>query len=161
MAGMGVDPFTMGLLSMFAGTNPEQAAPLLDSMGVPVPQLPTGATMDMTGVQQPGFSGVPGASLAPGMSLGLPAGSSTVGQTQQAPGMAQKNPLGALAGVKAPTPVQPIMSGGVSGGVRAPEVQKMQMGSPAIDALMQALLQRSAGPAVPTLGEMVRSGRYG
>ena len=116
-----------GILSLFAANNP-QVGPQLDAMGIPVPQ----------GVQQqPNL----GSMINPG----------------QKPG---GNPLQALAGmqgVTAPKPITPIMSGGVAGGVKPPEVNaKMGSGSPAIAALMQALLERKSAPAVPSLGAMVR-----
>lgn len=62
-----------------------------------------------------------------------------------------------LQGVKAPAPIQPIMSGGVTGGVRAPEMTaKMGNGSAAIQALMAALLGGPAPERVGTLGSYVR-----
>jgi len=143
MAGVGIDPFTMGILSMFAGSNPEQAGPLLDSMGLPVPKLPpAGGTLVM-----------PAAAAA--------AEPQVAGALQEV--VPQANPLAGigakLQGVKAPNPVAPVMSGGVAGGVKPPEVAAMKAGSPAIQALMQALLTRSQGPAVPGLGELIRNVR--
>lgn len=144
MAGAGIDPFTIGLLSMFAGQNPEQAAPLLDSMGVPVPQLPSTTGIPVT---------VPG--TAPQQAPAQPAVAGSLQQAQ--PQAAGSNPLSVLAGVKAPAPVQPIMNGGVTGGVKAPEVASAtKVGSPAIDALMAALLGRSPTPQVPTLGDYIK-----
>ena len=120
-----------GLLSLFAAQNP-QMGPQLDAMGIPLP----------TGLDPNGES----------MNLG-----SMVNPGQQKPG---GNPLQALAGMQgavAPKPITPIMSGGVAGGVKPPEVNaKMGSGSPAIAALMQALLERKSAPAVPSLGAMVR-----
>ena len=123
-----------GLLSMFAAQNP-QMGPQLDAMGIPLPQGldPNGEGMNLGSMVNPGQP-----------------------QAQKPGG----NPLQALAGmqgVQAPKPVQPIMSGGVAGGVKPPEVNaKMGSGSPAIAALMQALLERKSAPAVPSLGAMVR-----
>jgi len=142
MARVGIDPFTMGIISMLAGSNPEQAGPLLDSMGLPVPKLPSAGGIPVT----------PAAAAAEPQVAGA--------LQEVAP---QANPLvgiGAkLQGVKAPNPVAPVMSGGVAGGVKPPEVTAMKAGSPAIQALMQALLARSAGPAVPGLGELIRNVR--
>ncbi len=137
-----MDPMTLSLLMMSAGQNPEAAGPLLDSIGLPLP---------------PGWSPAPaniGASLGGGSA---PAGPATATPAAATGG----NSLSALQGVKAPAPVTPIMSGGVSGGVKAPEQQLagLKGGSPAIQMLMQALLQRNSQPAVPTLGELVRNVR--
>ncbi len=121
------DPFTTGLMALFAANNPAQAAPLLTQMGVPVP-----------GGGDPSAAGMGGLMGQGGPMLGN----------------------AGLQGIKAPAPVTPIMQGGVSGGVRAPEVQKMQMGSPAIASLMQALLGGGRPMPVPTLGEYIRGGKY-
>lgn len=62
-----------------------------------------------------------------------------------------------LQGVKAPAPVTPIMSGGVPGGVKAPEVTaKMGQGSTAIQALLAALLGGPAPERVQPLGAYAR-----
>jgi hypothetical protein len=155
MAGMGVDPFTMGLLSMFAGSNPEQAAPLLTQMGVPVPKMPESLDQGLGAPVQPTLpQTAPAQPTAP-----LPTPLAVGGQGTMAQG--QQSPLSALAGVKAPAPLQPVMSGGVAGGVKPPDVTAAtKVGSPAIDALMAALLGGGGGPRVPTLGEYIRGGKY-
>lgn len=111
---------------MIAGAQNPGLGPQLDAMGVPVPG----------GVPEPQMLGGPMA----------------------APGGAQGNPLAGLQGVKVPGAVQPIMSGGVSGGVKPPQPDAagLKQGAPAIQALMQALMQRSQGPVVPNLGSLVR-----
>ena len=124
MARVGIDPFTMGIISMLAGSNPEQAGPLLDSMGLPVPKLPSAGGIPVT----------PAAAAAEPQVAGA--------LQEVAP---QANPL---AGI-----------GAKLQGVKPPEVAAMKAGSPAIQALMQALLARSAGPAVPGLGELIRNVR--
>jgi hypothetical protein len=173
MAGMGVDPFTMGLLSMFAGSNPEQAAPLLTQMGVPVPKMPESLDQGLGAPTQPGLpqpaAQIPGSTMgssmapaAPGELPWAPGGGAGQAPGRGAPGQAPgQSPLSALAGVKAPAPLQPVMSGGVAGGVKPPDVTAAtKVGSPAIDALMAALLGGGGGPRVPTLGEYIRGGKY-
>ncbi len=89
----------------------------------------------------------------------VPAGPQVAGMLQEQQPQ-QANPLSALAGVKPPAPIQPIMSGGVAGGVKAPEVSSAtKVGSPALDALMMALLGRNPTPQVPTLGDYIKGVR--
>lgn len=128
MGGMPFDLSMDGLLSIFAASNP-QIGPQLDAAGLPVPM---------------GMSAEP---------LNESVGGMINPQQQQ-----QQKALAALQGVVAPKPVTPIMQGGVSGGVKSPEVNAKgtSQGAPAIQALMQALLQRQSGPAVPSLGQMIQ-----
>lgn len=144
-----MDPFTIGLLSMFAANNPEQAGPMLTQMGLPVPKL-----TDLAGGAEDGTGGG-GADPMQAQAQAQPA----VRQPQMpnAPTLANA----ALQGVKPPAPIQPIMSGGVAGGVKPPEMTaKMGSGSPAIQSLMAALLGGGGHMPVPTLGEYIRGGKY-
>jgi|SRR5581483_6303394 len=143
-----MDPWMMGLLSMFASQNPGQAGPMLDKLGVPPPNAGAEAG-DKT--------------LGPWIT--------TVNPEPQPGSAASPNPssqalmqLASLQGVKAPAPIQPVLSAGVPGGVKAPNetAKSIQAGSPAVNALMAALLNpASANPLrVPDLGSFIRGGKY-
>ena len=98
--------------------------------------------------------------------LGLPV--PKLGEGGTAPQTPAATPIGpsaanaGLQGIKAPAAIQPIMSGGVAGGVKPPELTaKMGQGSPAIQSLMAALLSGRGGEMpVPTLGSYIRGGKY-
>lgn len=119
--------FEQGLLAVQAAQNPG-IGPQLDAMGIPVPGT------------QP--------QIGPWETTVNPAAAQGQGG----------NPFQALAGIKAPQMPAPIMSGGVTGGVSPPKVEQagLKQGAPAIQALMQALLQRQQGQTVPSLGALVR-----
>jgi hypothetical protein len=157
-----MDPFMMGLLSLFASGNPMQAGPMMDAMGVPLPG---------SGGGDPGAGGL--GQLIPGEMGPFQAGTSanTAAQVPAQPqtpglfsGMTDPKNLAALAGmqgVKAPAEVKPIMSGGVTGGVKAPEANasavKGATASPALQSLMAALLSSQQDPLrVPQLGALMR-----
>ena len=120
----------LGML-MIAGAQNPAMGPQLDAMGIPVPG-----------------GGAPG--IGPW--------ETTVNPAAQAPGAGFGDLAKGLQGVKVPGPVTPIMSGGVIGGVKPPQPDTagLRQGAPAIQALMQALMQRSQGPVVPNLGSLVR-----
>lgn len=146
-----MDPWMMGLLSMFASQNPGQAGPMMDKLGIPPPG---------SGSPIGGDSGDAG--LGPWMT--------TVNPEPQPGAAASAKPsaqslmqLASLQGIKPPAPVTPIMGGGVAGGVKPPDTAKsLQAGSPAINALMAALLHPgNQDPLrVPTLGSFIRGGKY-
>jgi hypothetical protein len=133
----------------------------LDALGVPVPDM--SKMMSLGGAMPPaGGPGIPdlgsiiggaeGGGQAAGVAGAAPGG---LGQMAKA-GLSAVGPM-----VKAPEVPKPIMSGGVAGGVRAPDIQKVQAGSPAIASLMQALLGgRGGGMPVPDLGSYIRGGKY-
>lgn len=132
-----MDPWLTGLMSIFGASNPETAGPMLDQAGLPLP-------MGLGGPQQQDL----GSMIDP--TAGTTGATTPAAATQPNSAMA----LAAMQGIKAPAPIQPIMNGGVTGGVKAPDVTAMKGGSPSINALMQALLQR--GQPVQDLGQMIR-----
>jgi hypothetical protein len=71
-------------------------------------------------------------------------------------GMDVGKAVSALSGLQAPKNVAPIMPHGAP--PKAPEVQMagLKQGSPAIQALMTALLTKGGGTAVPSLGQLVQ-----
>jgi hypothetical protein len=148
------------------GMNPPGGAPSTSSAASPPEEAPA-----------PGFNGpnggmptstVPGTmigSAPPNMNTGgVTPGQPTMPQTQAqaqattTPGM--QSALGGLAGIKAPTPVTPVMSGGVHAPAAShmPAMQGHQ--SQAIAALLQAILGgRGTQPlGVPALGTSLRAG---
>ncbi len=129
----------------------------LDALGVPVPDM---SKMMSLGGATPTSPGIPDlGSMIGGLEGGGQA--ATVGAQPPGPSKLQQG-LEAFGKVKAPEAPKPIMSGGVAGGVKAPDVHKMQAGSPAIAALMQALLggRGGGGMPVPDLGSYIRGGKY-
>jgi hypothetical protein len=189
MTGGGLDPLSW-FLSIFAGANPEKAGPLLDAAGVPppgkfqgrlgslggpdlnsllnpeaMPATPTdmGLEPSPTGIAQP-MAPAPQPAIDPA-SWG--ANVSVTGPQAAAPAAAQSPLLAKMAGlqgVKAPEPIKPIMTGGVTGGVKAPEVQvggAAKAMAPAIAALMAASRPAVANPLrVPALADLLK-GRGG
>lgn len=169
-----MDPWMTGLMALFAGQNPQQAGPLLDAAGVPPPDQMMKAGGPGLGEMMPGD--VLQGAVAPGSSPALmPAAAATAGPQGAMGGQVVPEPSGlggpggalgtsdmaklALAGMQAakPAPIMPIMNGGVSGGVKPPEVSAGVKGAqaPAINALMQALLQRSSPSVAPGLGALL------
>ena len=132
----------------------------LDALGVPVPDM--SKMMQLGGAMPPAGGGAPDlGSMIGGMEgSGNPAAGGAAAPAGGNPLMkAAASGVGAM--VKAPEVPKPIMSGGVTGGVKAPDVQKVQAGSPAIASLMQALLGgRGGGMPVPDLGSYIRGGKY-
>lgn len=102
--------------------------------GAQNPQL--GPQLDAMGVP------LPGAQLQPPLIGGQPV---------------QGNPLAALGALKGMN-AAPAVQNPMNLRANAPEVSAagLKQGAPALQAAMQALLQRSAGPAVPSLGALIR-----
>ena len=135
-----MDPWMTGLSLMMAAQNPEMGQQLLGgAMGT----NPTGNPADLGSLMSPEA----GASVQGG-----PPGT--------APGALNPNVLKALAGLqglKAPAPVQPLMHGGVTGGVKVPDQNmNVKAGAPVSQALIQALLSHGAPPQIPGLGSLIR-----
>jgi hypothetical protein len=166
-----MDPFQIALLMMQAGQNPEQMAALLDQSGLPPP---TSAGAPAAGVP----SNVPGISIDDGSLGALLRGTGGAGAAATAPGAAMVGGAGATPApapaaapapmqappqFKAPEPIKPIMTGGVTGGVNAAKSNTSFSGvSPAM-ALMQALIgggQAQNPLRVPQLGSLLRGGKY-
>lgn len=173
--------FELGALLSMLGQKPEMAAQL-DAIGAPVPDLNTlknylGGPKDVTPAAfqppvQPNFGPqAPTEDTPPeGVSqLGTqapfdttvnPAAPETPGGGS-APGT-QSNSASALAGlqgVKMPAPPTPIMNGGVSGGVKPPDMHASAAGSQQmLQGILQALLTQNhpTQPTVPTLGGLMR-----
>ncbi len=143
------------LLALFAANNPG-IGPQLDAAGI---QPPMGLGGPKPGVGEMLMGGGQGAGPMAGQAPQIGPWETAVNPAPPAAGA--QNPamaLAALQGMQAPKPITPIMTGGVTGGVKPPEVNAagLKQGSPAITALMQALLQHQAGPTVPNLGALVR-----
>lgn len=181
LTGGGLDPFSW-FLSLFAGANPDKAGPLLDAAGVPPPgkfqgRLNVGGP-DLNALLAPQGSGTAGATepdvppqampAAPGIDPASWAQNVSVTPAPAAPAAAPNNDLmktlAGLQGVKAPEPIKPIMSGGVTGGVKPPEVQvgaASKAGAPAIAQLLAAMRPGVANPLrVPALVDLLK-GRGG
>lgn len=152
----------MGQLAAMLAQNPALGADL-DKLGIPAPAKLGGPPTDPSGYGIGPF--MDPMNNDPGAPAGSPTGSMvpTGGDVNPAPAaitptQQQALSLAALQGVKAPAPVQPIMTGGVTGGVKPPEVQ-MKVGgaqAPAIQALQAALMGGGKDPLrVPTLGSLI------
>ena len=102
----------------------------------------------------PSMVGAPAGLIPPALAAAISSGG---GGTS--PGT--NNPLQALAGlqgVKMPEPPRPIMQGGVSGGVKPPDMKAAAGASQQVlGTLLQALLMNHPGnPTVPQLGTLMR-----
>lgn len=148
--------FVSQLAMLLGGPNGPQAAAELDKLGIPPPPMKLGGPVPQT----TGYSEM---DMMP-----QPAPQATPQAAPQAPALAGQPDLTKLAlaanqGVKTPEPVKPIMSGGVAGGVKAPEMGgKVQANAPAVQALMAALTGQGATSdplRVPSLGALMRGGR--
>jgi len=104
-----------------------------------------------------GATGMPGGApgAAPGDDIVAAALAADAARGAQPGGMTGSQ-ISALSGLVAPKPVQPIMPHGAP--PKAPEVQMagLKQGSPAIQALMQALITRGGPTGVPSLGELIQ-----
>lgn len=146
--------FVSQLAMLLGGPNGPQAAAEIDKLGIPPPPMklggPTDPTMGYSEMDQ--MPAVPAAPAAPAPTAPVAA----------SPDLS-KLALAANQGIKAPEPIKPIMSGGVTGGVKAPEMSGKVAGSaPAVQALMAALTGQAAAPdplRVPALGALMRGGR--
>lgn len=155
----------LGALFAMIGLKPEMAGQL-DALGIPAPNpmmVGMGGKEDLGGLIG---GGAVGGQMGGGM-LAAPAigpWETTVTPTgADGPSMGQKL-LAGMQGIKAPEAPKPIMGGGVTGGVRAPEMnaQAATGGGPVLAALMQAMLSGGGqNPLrVPELGSFIRGGRY-
>lgn len=165
---MGVPP-PMGL----GGGAGAFAQPNLGGMvgGDDVPEFPprTNAPPQFSPQPPPSVAPLPALDLLP-PSPGASEGMSLAGGGQPpgtTPAAGQMSPtqllqLAAMGGVKAPQPIQPIMNGGVTGGVKPPEVQLGGGFGTGVPAGVAMLLQAMAGgqrqnPLIaPDLGSLVR-----
>lgn len=154
------------LAALLAGPNGPEAAAMLDQAGVPVPtkaSLLGGPRAPFTPPErpQPPSTG-PIMGMEDDLSYARGGTGTTPPAAQPQAGMGQdltKLGLAAAKGVKAPEPVKPLMSGGVTGGVKVPEA-KMDAGAgtQALQALLAALGPGAAGKdplRVPTLGAIM------
>lgn len=165
--------FDLGALLSLVAQKPEMAAQL-DALGAPVPDIKSlasylGAPKDVTPQAfapqaQPQFGPPAPAEDTPTQTpfetTVNPAAPETPGGGS-VPGT-QSNAASALAGlqgIKMPAPPAPNMNGGVSGGVKPPDMhvgaaQSQQM----LQGILQALLTQNhpTQPTVPTLGGLMR-----
>lgn len=148
------------LLALFAAQNP-QMGPQLDAAGFK-PPMGLGR-----GVEDLGLGGMvmgeqtPSSGDAAMPALGAPPAppaAPTADPNDPLAKLRGQMGLAALQGVVAPKPITPIVHAGVIGGVKPPEVSAKgtSQGAPAIQALMQALLQKKDPMLVPSLGSMIR-----
>lgn len=130
---------------------------MLGAAGVPPPSGPDpwGATVTPAAAEAPSPT-AEAPPAAPPPTAGAPPPAATPPPGQMDPKMLMA--LAGMSGAKAPPAVQPIMNGGVTGGAKAPEMGgKVSASSPAIQALMAALMPGGADPLrVPNLGAMMR-----
>jgi hypothetical protein len=152
MSGFGNgNPFDMGLLSMLAANNPGLISTVAANNGVTPPTAPS----MVNGIDY-GSSPL-GAFLTPS-AMGAGAGGAA-GGTPGTPGAgATTNPWAQLAGFKGPQVPQPIMSGGVTGAQKAPEVSTT-IGTGASTQLNQLIASliggmQPAGAAVRPVGNL-------
>jgi len=141
-------PFDMGLAGMSAFFNPSQFSTIMSGMGIaPGMAASNGGGFSLSA--EPALMAQDNPFLGPTATSLSPPGTTLPGVVG--------NPMSGLQGVQAPKPVQPIMSGGVSGGGQpAPVPKAAPSGSSAIQQMVLAQLmgRRGAGP-VPGLGGLV------
>ena len=164
-----MDPFQLAMLLMSAAQQPEMAGKSLEALGIPAPGMP-GSPIAMPGGSVEGnASAVPGTAFDfGGMGAALtgqgffPSAAPGMPETGAAPAggpAAQAQPRQVPPQVKAPEPIKPIMSGGVTGGVQTPKSDTNFSGvGPAI-ALLQQIMS-GAGNQNP-LRVPVLSGLFG
>ncbi len=144
-----------GALLATLGMNPGFAA-TLDQAGIPAPDL---SMLGGPDADAPGLLG----SVMGGAAGG---GAAATAEPPAVPGapnpMAKALAAAGAQGIVGAKPPAPIMSGGVTGGVRAPEPVPVKTGAPAIQALIGALMGGGGRDAtrVPDLGSYIRGGRY-
>ena len=156
--GGGGQPSLGGMVNPMAGRmslgGPTQEQPsTMESMPLG-PAAVAGAMQPQTSPQIPPFQ----TTVQPEMqSTAAPAAAPAGGMNPQ-----QLAQLAAMGGVKAPPPIQPIMNGGVTGGVKPPEAQ---LGGgfgtgvpPGIAMLLQSMAsgQRQNPLVAPDLGSLIR-----
>jgi len=150
------------LAALLGGPQGPEAAKLLDASGVPPP---TKASM-LGGPKPPAAPGADGFAstfgfMDPNMNdpaLSAPAPAAAAAQPGGGDMNTMKLALAANQGLKAPEPIKPIMSGGVTGGVKVPEMSTQGGQSQALGMLLQALGPGAAGKdplRVPTLGALM------
>lgn len=152
-----MNAFDMGSLPMMAFSNPELFSSAMASMGVS-----PGGMMAQNGLVPPGMDQMD--PLAGFMTPSLSAqGGGPVSPAMVAPGGAPAAAAGPdimqmLGQVKTPAPVAPIMSAGVSGSQKAPEMQVGQQNSAIQQAVMKLLMNPAASgaPQVPGLAGLMR-----
>lgn len=180
----GVNPLAFAAFG--AGQQPELWGPMLDQMGIPLPNTPQFAQMVMP-QQQPDIGGMLTAGPNPTGPSGIvgpafdpnavpppaepvvPPAAAAVPPPAAAPPPAAVTPPGArppvLPQVKMPEQPKPIMSGGVANAQKAPDMKMAAStgGTPA-QMLMAALLGGGPGGGldplrVPALGQLLRGNR--
>lgn len=183
-----MDPIAMAMMA--AANNPQMWGPMFDQMNIPTPDNPAFAQIFSQAQQQPDLGGMlnpttplPGMLVQggpPGPPIGPQEGQQPPGPPQAAPlgpdGQPQAPPNNAVAAVdprnraqqvppqvRAPTPTAPIMSGGVAGAQKAPDMKLQNAGPSPAQSLMAAMLgggQNQNPLRVPQLGALLRGGRY-
>lgn len=153
------------LTALLGGPQGPEAAAMLDAAGVPPPSK----AMLLGGPKAPVDPFSPQAMTAAPVDANDPGGVGpfpgvAAPQAAAAPQNGgdlntMKLALAANQGVKAPEPIKPLMSGGVTGGVKVPDA-KMEAGTgtQALQALLAALGPGAAGKdplRVPTLGAIM------
>ena len=145
------------LASILGGPNGAEAAAKLDAAGIPPP-----SKLGLTQPQAPMNDGNdPAFDTAGFMPTAGPAPAAAPAAPAQAGGQSDlfKLALAGNQGVKAPAPVTPVMTGGVTGGVKAPEVSG-KASNGAIAALLSQLggsQSMNADPLrVPTLAALMQ-----
>lgn len=141
------------LAALLGGPQGPEAAKLLDASGVPPP---TKAAM-LGGPKQPDMTD-PFVTTEMMNPVTAPAPAAAAAQPGGGDMNTMKLALAANQGLKAPEPIKPIMSGGVVGGVKAPEMSTQGGQSQALGMLLQALGPGAAGKdplRVPTLGALM------
>lgn len=164
MAMMPGNPMLEGLLAAVAAQNPEVVANAAAEAGIPPPSMAPGVApgVGSTGsYMQPQGMVVPGAQETQLAAAGNGIGpwQTTVTPSAVPAGMQDnRDPLAGLAGFKAPqVDNKPIMSAGVSGAQKAPE---MSLGGATaanqqLNQLIQTLLARQQSPQVGSLGSFI------
>lgn len=157
-----MNPFLMGLMSMTGAMNPEMFSQAMAAQGIAPGAMPnqfmglqaqdplggylTGTGMDMAQPTVAGWEASVNPTAAPG--TGAPPG-------------AQMPFLGSmLQGVKTPTAPTPIMSGGVAGSQKAPDMN-VRTGQGALSAEIMKLISGAGNQnplRVPALGSLIQGG---
>jgi hypothetical protein len=148
------DPFSMGMMAMTGFNNPELFSQAMALSGVSPGGVPnTLAPQPLQGDSLGGFFTPTLQAQAGGVES--PAAQPTMPNNAQATGGTN---LGALAGVKTPDPVKPIMNAGVSGAQKAPEAKNSGKSSSdeAIRALLAGRLTGADPLRVPALGALLK-----
>lgn len=164
MAMMPGNPMLEGLLASVAAQNPEVVANAAAAANIPPPSMdggmapgvaPVGSFIQPQGVVVPGAENV----AAAGGQGNIGPWATTVTPNAVPDGMQDnRDPLAGLAGFKAPqVDNKPIMSAGVSGAQKAPEVTAgaSSQQSQALQQLLMQMMQRQPALGVGPLGSFI------